>query len=222
MDIAITNIDYLLTGTEVLRNTDVVIRDGMIASVKPSTNDSRYRDATIIDGTDKAVMPSFKNAHTHAAMTLLRGYGDDMPLDPWLRTRIWPAEAVLLPEDIYWGTRLAALEMIRTGTTFANDMYFVPDEAIRAFRDAKIRAAVGLAIFDFNDHERCRREKKRSRNCWPAIRKWYRPRVRNAFSSPSLPTVRTPVARIFSPGARLCPRVPVSPTTFTCRKLAAK
>ena len=64
------------------------------------------------------------NGHTHAAMTLFRGFGDDLPLMEWLETKIWPAEAKLQPDDVYWGTRLACLEMIRSGTTRFFDMYW--------------------------------------------------------------------------------------------------
>jgi len=109
-----------------------------------------------IDGSRFCAIPGFKNAHTHAAMTLLRGYGDDMRLQEWLQTRIWPAEAALTGEDVYAGTRLAAIEMIASGTTFANDMYFFFPEAYRAFAESGIRAAVGLALFDFSDADRRR------------------------------------------------------------------
>lgn len=98
--------------------------------------------ARTIDGTDRLAMPGLVNAHTHAAMTLFRGYGDDMPLMPWLQERIWPAEAKLTDEDVYWGTRLACAEMIRTGTTLFNDMYWKVPHAVRAIGDAGLRATV--------------------------------------------------------------------------------
>jgi len=103
---------------------------------------------TVIDAAGMLVVPSLKNGHTHAAMTLLRGFADDMKLQPWLEQKIWPAEAQLRPEDIYWGTRLGALEMIKTGTTFCNDMYFHFSEAWKAFHDAGMKAAVGSTILD--------------------------------------------------------------------------
>ena len=98
--------------------------------------------ARMLDGTDLLAMPGLVNAHTHAAMTLFRGYGDDMPLMPWLQERIWPAEAKLTEEDVYWGTRLACAEMIRTGTTLFNDMYWKVPHAVRAIEDAGLRATV--------------------------------------------------------------------------------
>ncbi|MFW5643226.1 MAG: amidohydrolase [Alkalispirochaeta sp.] len=127
------------------------VRDG--AGTDLPARDGRER---VIDGSRFCAIPGFKNAHTHAAMTLLRGYGDDMRLQEWLQTRIWPAESALTGEDVYAGTRLAAIEMIASGTTFANDMYFFFPEAYRAFADSGIRAAVGLALFDFGDADRRR------------------------------------------------------------------
>ena len=76
----------------------------------------------ILDGSRKAVIPGFVNAHTHAAMTLFRGFGDDMPLMPWLEQKIWPNEAKMTREDVYWGAKLACLEMIKSGTTTFFDM----------------------------------------------------------------------------------------------------
>jgi 5-methylthioadenosine/S-adenosylhomocysteine deaminase len=168
MDIIITNVDYVITAEGVLRDQDIRIGDGLIEGISPhDTEAARKRPSEpntrngagavrVIEGRGRAALAGLKNAHTHAAMTLLRGYGDDMRLQPWLQERIWPAEAKLTPEDIYWGTRLAALEMIRSGTTFANDMYFQTPECMRAFRDSGIRAAVGYALFDFGDPDRRR------------------------------------------------------------------
>ncbi|HZO06556.1 MAG TPA: amidohydrolase, partial [Solirubrobacterales bacterium] len=88
------------------------------------------------------------NGHTHAAMTLFRGSGGDLPLMPWLEERIWPVEAKLSGEDVYWGTRLAAAEMIRGGTTRFWDMYWHPEATARAVADAGIRATIGAPLFD--------------------------------------------------------------------------
>ena len=111
-------------------------------------------DATqLIDGGEAHVVPGLKNGHTHAAMTLLRGFADDMKLQPWLEQKIWPTEAQLTAEDIYWGTRLAALEMIKSGTVFFNDMYFHHPEVRRAIQDSGIKAAGGPAVIDFFDEE---------------------------------------------------------------------
>lgn len=182
MNVRIANLSYVVTPRGVLTDQDIVVRDGTVASITATTPpaaappgatppahtearretegppraDGALSPDRTIDGTDRCALAGFKNAHTHAAMTLLRGYGDDMRLQEWLQQRIWPAEATLTGDDIYWGTRLAALEMIKSGTTFANDMYFFFPDAFRAFQDSGIRAAVGLALFDFNDAERRR------------------------------------------------------------------
>ncbi|MBZ9572327.1 amidohydrolase [Patescibacteria group bacterium] len=108
--------------------------------------------ASIIDGKgEKAVIPGLINCHTHAAMTLFRGYGDDLPLKDWLEKKIWPLEKKLNEEDIYWGTKLACLEMIKTGTTFFNDMYWYSEVVIEATKEIGIRAVVGPLIIDFDE-----------------------------------------------------------------------
>ena len=104
-------------------------------------------NAIIVDGNNFAAFPSFANGHTHAAMTLFRGYGDDLPLDIWLNEWIWPKEKNLDPEIIYWGTRLACLEMIKSGTTAFNNMYFFLDDEARAVTDSGIRALLGNTRF---------------------------------------------------------------------------
>ncbi|HBQ26954.1 MAG TPA: N-ethylammeline chlorohydrolase, partial [Syntrophomonas sp.] len=94
----------------------------------------------VIDGRDRVVLPGFINTHTHAAMTLLRGYADDMPLMEWLENKIWPLEAKLTADDVYWGTMLAINEMIRSGTVCFADMYFFMDAAAQAAEKSGIRA----------------------------------------------------------------------------------
>ncbi len=112
----------------------------------------------VIDGTDMAILPPFYNLHTHAAMDILRGYADDMPLFTWLTEHIWPFEAKLKPEDIYWGTKLAILEMIKSGTVFFNDMYFEIDQTIRAVEEMGMRAAIGVTMME--NHPLATREEK--------------------------------------------------------------
>ncbi len=100
----------------------------------------------IIDGRDKVLMPGFINAHSHAAMTLMRGYADDLPLMEWLENKIWPLEAKLTAEDVYWGSMLAILEMIKSGTTTFNDMYFFMEETARAVQETGIRAVLSRGL----------------------------------------------------------------------------
>ena len=99
------------------------------------------------------VMPGLVNAHTHAAMTLLRGYADDKPLDEWLQDDIWPAEAALEPDDIRAGTELALLEMIRSGTTAFADMYFHMEEVLTAVERAGLRARLSHGIITVGKDE---------------------------------------------------------------------
>jgi 5-methylthioadenosine/S-adenosylhomocysteine deaminase len=120
--------------------------DGAIAELGPSVEPKPGDE--VIDGAGLLLTPPMVNGHTHAAMTLFRGFGDDMPLMDWLRTRIWPAEAKLEPDDVYWGTRLACVEMIRSGTTRFLDMYWYGAEAARAVVDSGIRAVVSTVMID--------------------------------------------------------------------------
>jgi 5-methylthioadenosine/S-adenosylhomocysteine deaminase len=126
--------------------------DGVIAElgseVAPRPGDE------LIDATGMLLCPPMVNAHTHAAMTLFRGFGDDMPLMEWLQKKIWPAEAKLEPQDVYWGTRLACLEMIRSGTTRFFDMYWFGPDVARAVSDSGVRAAVSSVLIDQLDPAR--------------------------------------------------------------------
>ncbi|MBP1582423.1 MAG: amidohydrolase [Victivallales bacterium] len=127
-----------------------VLLDGQSTSVVIAGN--RYEQiggeicgefAQVIDGKSRlALLPAFYNTHSHLPMTLLRGYADDLELFSWLNDHIWPAEARLTDEDIYWGTRLALLEMLKTGSVFVNDMYWKAAETYRAVSEMGLRAAI--------------------------------------------------------------------------------
>jgi 5-methylthioadenosine/S-adenosylhomocysteine deaminase len=132
----------VLNGEEV----DLRAEDGVIADLGPSVQ-PRSGDE-VLDAGGLLLSPPMVNGHTHAAMTLFRGFGDDMPLMEWLREKIWPAEAKLEPDDVYWGTRLACLEMIRSGTTRFFDMYWHGVEAARAVADAGLRASISSVLID--------------------------------------------------------------------------
>ncbi|MFC6961701.1 amidohydrolase [Halocatena marina] len=99
-----------------------------------------------LDATDSLVIPGLINAHTHLAMTLLRGYADDKPLETWLREDIWPIESELTPEDVRVGTQLGMAEMIRSGTTGFTDMYFYVPEIAAAVEAAGMRARLGHGV----------------------------------------------------------------------------
>lgn len=106
---------------------------------------------TIIDGTDRAILPGFVNMHTHASMTLMRSYADDLNLHDWLENHIWPLEEKLDEEDIYHGARLACLEMIKSGTTCFNDMYWHYHGIARAAEEMGLRAVLSSVFIDFSD-----------------------------------------------------------------------
>ena len=134
----------------VLENHSVAVREGRIVAVLPSAlaQDS-YRASEQISLAAHALIPGLVNLHAHAAMTLLRGWADDMPLAQWSRDRIGPAEALhLSPQFVYDGTLLACAEMLRGGITCFNDMYFYPAEAARAALDMGMRAALGMMVID--------------------------------------------------------------------------
>jgi 5-methylthioadenosine/S-adenosylhomocysteine deaminase len=143
-------------------------REGIIKSIilSDKTCNNKFKEtdlhnATFIDGANKAVIPGFVNMHTHAAMTLLRGYADDMPLKSWLEQKIWPAEKKLAEDDVYWGTKLACLEMIKSGTTTFVDMYHHLDATVEAVADMKLRAFLSEACFDFFREDLMIKSKKR-------------------------------------------------------------
>ena len=124
------------------KSSDILLENGKISAIAPEIS---APDADIFDGLNKmAVLPPFYNAHNHAAMTLLRGYAEDMELFDWLNNHIWPVEAKLTAEDIYIGTRLATVEMIRSGTVYFNDSYWHPEAALQAVKESGMRATLGL------------------------------------------------------------------------------
>ncbi len=129
----------------------LAIRGGRIVEVLPRAEaEARFRADTVVDLAEHAIIPGLVNTHTHAAMALLRGLADDLPLMEWLNGHIWPAEqAWVSAELVRDGTRLAVAEMLRGGTTCFNDMYFFPDAAGNVADDAGIRAVVGLIVIDF-------------------------------------------------------------------------
>ena len=111
-----------------------------------------------IDGKNMVALPPFINAHTHAAMTLMRGYADDLLLDDWLQNKIWPFEAKITENDVFWGTKLACLEMIKSGSTFFNDMYWHYHGTARAVEEMGIRAAVSAVFIDGFDKEKAKQQ----------------------------------------------------------------
>ncbi len=127
----------------------VLVEGDRIAAVL-APDDPRPTGATVIDATGHLVIPGLVNTHGHAAMSLLRGLADDLPLMTWLNDHIFPAEAALVaPDFVYWGTLLSSVEMLKGGTTTFADMYYFRDEVARATVDAGIRAVTGPHVIGF-------------------------------------------------------------------------
>lgn len=133
-----------------LEQHSLAISGGKIIAIVPPEERSNWVASTTYELNDHIVTPGFVNAHTHAAMNLLRGLADDLSLMNWLHEHIWPAEAAHVNEQfIADGVKLAAAEMLRYGTTCFNDMYFFPDVAAKTASELGIRAVVGLIMLDF-------------------------------------------------------------------------
>ena len=122
----------------------------IVAIDTPDAIAARFAPAETIDAAGQAVMPGLVNTHTHAAMVLYRGLADDLALMDWLQKYIFPAEAkTVTPEFVRAGTRLAALEMIESGTTTYADMYYFEEEVARATKEAGLRGVLGQTIIRF-------------------------------------------------------------------------
>jgi len=143
-------VDATLDGARV----SLRVVDGRIVELGPTVEPAPGDE--VLDGTDRALVPGLVNGHTHAGMTLFRGFGSDLRLLDWLEHHIWPAEARLTDDDVYWGTRLACVEMIRTGTTHFWDMYWHPEAVARAVEDSGLRATIGFPLVDGLDDVRGR------------------------------------------------------------------
>ena len=142
----------------------------------------------MLDGTDKAIIPGFINTHTHASMTLFRGYGDDLPLMTWLEDYIWPVEAQMTPHDVYVGAKLACLEMLRSGTTCFLDMYMLPLETAKAVEEMGLRAHLSYTLFDPRQPRACcTGSQAHAMSIWSAS-------ASSATASPS-PSAHTPSIR---------------------------
>jgi len=139
--------DYITKGYISIKNNRIQAL-GPMEELKTSGSlaGNLLADFTVIDGSGKVALPGLINTHSHAAMTLFRGYADDMPLMPWLQEKIFPAEARLKAEDVYWGTLLANMEMLRFGTTCFADMYFFMEEVAKAVEISGIRASLSRGL----------------------------------------------------------------------------
>ena len=135
----------------VLDDHAVAVRDGRIVAVLPRTEArQRFAPAQRVERPDCVLLPGLVNAHTHNPMTLMRGVADDLPLKVWLQQHIWPIEAAVIgPDFVADGCTLAIAEMLRGGTTCANENYFFPDVQAATYKKFGFRARIGLPVIDF-------------------------------------------------------------------------
>ena len=201
--------DLLVSGGRVLRpdltieRADVLIDQdsGTIQAVGDEARSAAPADE--LDAGGDLVIPGLVNAHTHVAMTLLRGYADDKPLDAWLQEDIWPVEAELTPEDVRAGAELGIVEMIKSGTTAFSDMYFHVPEIAAAVEDAGIRAVLGhTAVTVAKDDGGARADMQESLDVALELDGAADGRITTTFQPHSLTTVGEEYLREFVPQAR--------------------
>jgi 5-methylthioadenosine/S-adenosylhomocysteine deaminase len=146
--------DYVLTFNQkkavVEKGAVALKKDRIVAIGEASSLEETIEAREILDASGCLIMPGLINLHTHAAMTCFRGLADDLPLQQWLHEHIFPAEASYITEEtVYWASLLAAVEMMKSGTTTFCDGYFYEDSAARAVATSGIRAIVGQGVLDF-------------------------------------------------------------------------
>jgi 5-methylthioadenosine/S-adenosylhomocysteine deaminase len=143
-----------------IKKGSLLLEDNKIASLNGNLS-SKDADV-VINGEGKVLIPGLVNTHTHSPMTLLRGFADDYALDTWLNDYIFPVEAILEAEHCYAGALLACVEMIKSGTTTFNDMYFFMDQVARAIDESGLRGIISHGMLDFQDEEKRKAEFKES------------------------------------------------------------
>lgn len=174
----------LITNGYVLQDSvekkDILIEGNTITAVSKS-----LKGNSTIDAKGYLVMPGLINTHTHLAMTLFRGYADDVPLQTWLKDYIWPKEKKLTPQDCYYGNLLGIIEMIKSGTTCFHDMYFYSGQAVKAAKESGVRAVISFGMADGGDEKRGRLI---LRECLRFINAVTEPRITISFGPHSLYT----------------------------------
>lgn len=139
------------------RKADILIDNNKIAQIAENINDE---EAKIVDAKEMVVMPGLVNTHTHLAMSIFRGYKDDRKLMDWLENAIFPVEDKLIPDDIYWNSFLSCIELIKSGTTTFNDMYFGMDKTIEAIEETGLRGVIAWSITDDSINDKITRTRE--------------------------------------------------------------
>ncbi|MDH7510894.1 MAG: amidohydrolase family protein [Methanolinea sp.] len=179
--------DVRLNGERV----DILVDDrGMIAAVGNDVGRTEGKGADReIGGNGATALPGLVNTHTHAAMTLFRGYAEDMPLQEWLSGKIWPIEAHLTGDDVYRGTKLACLEMIRSGTVAFSDMYFFMQDAARAVAEMGLCAVLSYGFIDLFSEEKREAECRNTEEFVRFVKGLLNPRIKAAVGPHAVYTV---------------------------------
>ncbi len=138
------------------KRQDILIEENKISKI----GEVKEKSDIVIDGSDMIAIPGLINTHTHIPMTLFRGVADDIPLMDWLNNHIWPLEAKLNEKIVYYGSLLGCVEMIKTGTTTFNDMYFFLESIVKAVENSGIRAFLSYGMIDLFDEEKRKKEIK--------------------------------------------------------------
>lgn len=158
------NQSILIKNTTII-GSDIKKSSLLVESDKITVIDDNLKNIdadVVINGEGKVLIPGLVNTHTHLSMTLLRGYADDYPLDTWLNDYIFPVEGKLEGEHVYAGALLACVEMIKSGTTAFNDMYFFMDQVAKAVEESGMRGVISHGMLDFGDEEKRKAEFKES------------------------------------------------------------
>lgn len=171
--------DVVLEG----KRTSIYCEDGKISGI-----DSEREADEVLDGRGLVAHPPLNNAHTHAAMTLFRGNGDDLPLMTWLEKRVWPYERRISAEEVYWGGRLAILEMVRNGIVFFNDMYWHLPAVAQAVEDSGVRACLSAVFIDFGDEKEAKVQQAKNVELYEEVQ-GYSDRIRFAVGPHAIYTV---------------------------------
>lgn len=146
------NISYLdLDSQQIVEDVDVLVKGKYIEKIGKDIDASKEE---IISGENKLIVPGFANAHSHAGMSVFRNFADDMELKPWLEEKIWPAEAKLTGEIVYWGSLLSMAEMIKSGVTSFCDMYFFMNDVAKAVEETGMKAFLTRGMMDIDPQDR--------------------------------------------------------------------
>lgn len=168
MSILIKNCSIIsMVSPEEIYRTGQIEIEGDTINYAGTVRETEQKFDRVIDGRGMVAMPGLINCHTHTSMSLLRGYGDDMPLMKWLTERVWPVEENLTGEDVYWGAALSIAEMLRSGTTAFADMYFLMDNVAQIVEESGIKADLSIGMVSSGDDW-----KERIDNCRKFYNQW--------------------------------------------------